>query len=251
MALVYQDEGFMGSGEIYIDVFDSATGLKTGELDVGNASIFALNAPSIEKKEQKGMRRENYGQTIKSVITKVEQEFKITLTDINRENLRLVMYGAGSDLTQTAGNGSETLTAIPGRWVKLQKRNLSGATKPVVTVGVEVQTEGEDYEIDYKVGRIFVLPGGGITAGASMTVDSTWLELAGYKVSANKVNKIEAFIRFVGYDNANDRDCEVVIYKGQLEPAGDINWLTEDLATLELKGKVLSTPQGTWDVIVY
>jgi hypothetical protein len=251
MTLVYQEEGFMGSGEIYIDAFDPLTGLKTGELDVGNALIFALNAPSIEKKEQKGMRRENYGQTIKSVITKIEQEFKITLTDINRENLRLIMYGAGSDLTQATGSGSETVTAIKGRWVKLSNRNLSKTTPPVVTVASVAQTEGEDYEIDYQVGRIYVLPGGGITAGASMTVESTWLALSGYKVAANKVNKIEAFIRFVGYDNASERDCEVVIYKGQLEPAGDINWLTEDLASLELKGKVLATPEGTWDVIVY
>lgn len=248
--MAYTNEGFIGSGDLHLDVF-SALGVKTGELFVGNASAFAINAPSIEKKEQKGMMRENFAQTTKSVITKLEQELKFTLTDINRENLVLATFGQGSTVSQTAGTGTETLAAIHDRWVKMGHRKLDPATPPVVTVAAEVQTEGEDYEIDYQVGRIKALSTGGIADAASMSIESHWLAMTGYQVSGQKVNKIEAYIRLIGRDVANERDCEVIVHKCQLEPSGDINWLTEDFVTLEFKGKILATTDGSWDVVVY
>ena len=75
--MAYEQEAFLGAGDLNIDVFDS-DGNKTGELDVGNASLFAIDAPSIEKKEQRGFRRSNYSQTIKSVITSIDQGLKFT-----------------------------------------------------------------------------------------------------------------------------------------------------------------------------
>lgn len=248
--MAYANEGFIGSGDLHLDVFDDQ-GDKTGELFVGNASSFAINAPSIEKKEQKGMMRENYAQTTKSVITKLEQELKFTLTDVNRENLVLAMYGAGSTVTQTASTGTETIVAIHDRWVKMGHRKLDPETPPEVTVAAVVQTEGEDYEIDYQVGRIKVLSTGGIADAASMSVESTWLAMTGYQVAGLSVNKIECYIRLIGRDVANERDCEVIVYKCQLEPSGDINWLTEDYVSLEFKGKILATADGSWDVVVY
>lgn len=248
--MAYENEGFIGSGDLNLDIF-SAQGVKTGELFVGNASSFAINAPSIEKKEQKGMMRENFAQTTKSVITKLEQELKFTLTDINRENLVMAMFGEGSDVTQTAGTGTETLAAIHDRWVKMGHRKLDPAQPPVVTVAAVVQTEGQDYEIDYQVGRIKALSTGDIADAASMSIASHWLVMAGYQVAGQKVNKLESYIRFIGKDMANNRDCEVIVHKCQLEPSGDINWLTEDFASLEFKGKILATADGTWDVVIY
>lgn len=248
--MTYKNEGFIGSGDLNLDIFNSL-GVKTGELFVGNASSFAINAPSIERKEQKGMMRENYAQTTKSVITKMDQELKFTLTDINRENLVMAMFGEGSSVTQTAGTGTENLTAIHDRWIKLGHRKLDPATPPVVTVATVAQTEGEDYEIDYQVGRIKVLSTGGIASAVSIAIESHWLALTGYQVAGQKINKLEAYIRFIGRDMANQRDCEVIVHKCQLEPSGDINWLTEDYASLEFKGKILSTASGTWDVVFY
>lgn len=254
--MAYTQESFIGAGDLNIDVFDS-DGNKTGELDVGNASLFAINAPSIEKKEQLGFRRENYAQTIKSVITKLEQELKFTLTDINRKNLALAMFGVDADYTQTAGNNTATpedITAKLDKYAKLASRSLDPATPPVVTDDGDVTTytEDTDYEIDYQVGRIKVLSGGAIIADDVLHVGSTWLGITGgFKVDGQSVNKIEAYIRMIGNDKANDRDCEVIVYKAQIEPSGDINWLTEDFASLEFTGKILATTDGSWDVIFY
>ncbi|MGD8388943.1 MAG: hypothetical protein PVG49_17485 [Desulfobacteraceae bacterium] len=254
--MAYEEEGFLGSGDLNIDVYGSDGNL-TGELDVGNASAFAINAPSVEKKEQTGFRRENYGKTIGSTIVKIKQELKITLTDINRKNLALAMLGTDADYTQTAGDNTsspETVTAHLDKWTKLSNRNLDPENAPTVKDSTETTTyvENTDYEVDYQVGRIKALSGGSISDEESLKVGSTWLAITGgFKVDGLELNKIEAFIRLIGKDQANNRDCEVLVYKAELTPGGDLNWLTDDYATLELTGEILDTADGAWDVIFY
>jgi hypothetical protein len=255
--MAYENEGFIGSGDLNIDVYN-ASGALTGELDVGNAKAFAINAPKIEKKELTGFRRENYGKKIASVPISKEQELKITLTDINRKNLVLAMMGTDAAYSQTAGNNTstpETVVAVLGKWVKLANRRLDPAHKPVVTgAGTTPPTyvEGTDYEIDYQVGRIRALSGGAITDATSIEVGSTWLGITnGFKVQALTQNTIYAFIRMIGKDLAYGRDCEVIVHKVELVPSGDINWLTDDFASLEFTGTILNTPQGDWDVLFY
>jgi len=254
--MTYTQEQFIGAGDLNIDVFDS-DGNRTGELDVGNAILFAINAPTVDKKERVGFRRDNFAKTIKSVITKVEQELKFTLTDINRKNLALAMFGTDAAYTQTAGDNTaspESITGYVDKWTKLVSRNLDPETPPVVQDETDTTTyvEDTDYEIDYQVGRLKVLSGGSITDEDILHVASTWLAITGgYKIDVLEVNKIEAYIRMVGKDQAKDRDCEVIVYKAQIEPAGDLNWLSEDFVDLEFSGKILDTSDGNWDVLFY
>jgi len=253
--MAYQEESFLGSGDLYIDVYDE-NGNSTGELDVGNAKEFSINAPSVEKKELLGYRRSNYGKTIKSVINKIEQELKFALTDINRKNLALAMFGEDSDYSQSAGSSAgspETVTARLDKWVKLSHRNLDPEDPPVVkdSSDTTTYTEGDDYEIDYPVGRIKALTGGSINDGEQLHVESTWLAQSGFQVKGLERQKIEASLRLVGRDQANSRDCEVIVYKAEITPSGDIGWLADDFAALEFGGKILDTENGSWDVIFF
>lgn len=245
----YQEESFLGSGDLQIGIYDLETGLIKGERDVGNATQFVINPPTLEKKELIGMRRANYAQTIKSVITKKEQEIKITLTDINRKNLALAMFGTdavASVVAGTTGATPEAIVAYPGTWVKLAHRDIvdEAGSKPVVSGSL---VENTDYEVDYETGRIYFLEGTDVVDGAEHTVTYGWNAYDVVKVEANAVNKFECFIRMIGLDQANDRNCEVIVHKAQIESSGDINWLTEDFATLEFNGKILATDAGTWE----
>jgi len=252
--MTYQEESFLGSGDLQLAIYNPSTAVLGAELDVGNASSFVINPPKLEKKELIGYRRANYATTIKSVITKSEQELKFTLTDINRKNLALAMFGTDTAFTQTAGNctaSPEEPVAVHDYWVKLTKRNIDSTTghKPVVkdkATGLITYVEGTHYEIDYEVGRIKALSTGTIVNGATLTASYEYLGVTGYDVTANDVNKYEVYLRLVGMDQANERDCEVVVFKAQIEPSGDIAWLTEDFATLEFTGKILATSSGTW-----
>lgn len=253
--MAYEEESFMGSGDLYIDVFDE-DGNRTGELDVGNAKEFSISAPSVEKKELLGYRQNNYGRTIKSVITKIEQELKFTLTDINRSNLALAMFGQDVDYSQSAGSNTsspETVIAKLDKWSKLKNRNLDTASPPVVkdSSDTTTYTEGEDYEIDYQVGRIRALKGGSITDSEELHVGCTWLAQSGFEVKGLQVQKIEAFLRLVGKDQANSRSCEVIVYKAEITPSGDIGWLTDDFATLGFSAKIIDTVDGSWNVLFY
>jgi len=255
--MAYQEESFLGSGDLQIAIYNPSTAVLGAELDIGNATSFVINPPKLEKKELIGYRRANYATTVKSVITKSEQEIKFTLTDINRKNLALAMFGTDAALVaQTTGNNTaspEDVVAVHDYWVKLSKRNLDSAAahKPVVkdkATGAITYTEGTHYEIDYEVGRIKALSTGTIVNGATLTVGSEWFGVTGFEVTANDVNKYECFLRLIGMDQANERDLEVVVWKAQIEPSGDIAWLTDDYATLEFTGKILSTTDGTWEV---
>jgi hypothetical protein len=315
----YTQEQFIGSGDLHIDVYDAA-GARTGELDVGNAILFAINAPAVEKKERVGFRNENFANIIKSVVTKIEQELKFTLTDINRKNLALAMFGTDAAYTQSAGNNlttdettwlastayalddivvptadnmhtykcttagtsdatepatwptdgstvtdgtvvwtdqgvlNDVITAHHDKWTKLTPRSLDPANLPVVTdvTGVTTYTKDTDYEVDTRVGRIKVLSTGAIADAATIHVGSTWLAItSGYKVDGLEVSTLEAYIRLVGEDQANSRNCEVIVYKAQIEPSGDLNWLSEDFVDLEFTGKILDTDDGSWDVLFY
>lgn len=256
MTYPYEEEVALWAGDLNIDVFDSDGNL-TGERDVGNALIFAAATPSLEKKTMKGMRRENYGQDIKSLISKTEQEFNITLVDVNKENLALVMLGEDSIYSQTAGDNTaspEDVTARADKWVKLAGRNLDPATPPVVQDETDVTTyvEDTDYVIDYQVGRLMALSTGSITDEDVLHVASTWLSHTGYKVEALKQMTIEAQLRIIIQDQGRDnRDGEVIIYKAQLEPAGDVNWLEEDFTQMQLKANVLAHEGKYWDVFMY
>ena len=255
MTDLYTEEAAIWSGDLNIDVFD-ADGNLTGERDVGNASVFAAGTPSVEKKELTGSRRSNYGTTIKSIITKNTQEFNITLTDVNKRNLALAMLGEDSVYTQTAGDNTaspENVTAVLDKWVKMSKRNLDPENPPVVKDVTDTTTyvEDTDYVIDYTVGRIIALSTGDIDDADVLHVGNTWLSHTGYIVSAAENLTIEARLRLIMDDQASTRSGEVIIYKAQIEPAGDLSWITEDFTTIQLKASVLDYSGQFWDVYMY
>lgn len=248
--MAYQEESFIGSGNLSFDIYDSA-GAVTGEIDVGNATGFVINPPTTEKKELTGYRQDNYGTTIKSIITKTEQELGFTLTDFNEENLKLAMLGGAAAYTQSAASTeTQTITARLGKFIKLDHRKLDPAEPPTITASVE----DTDFEVDYQSGRIKAIVGGNIADGASIDVTYDALAITdGYKIDGMDNTTVECLLRLVGHDEANDRDFECIVYKAQIEPSGDISWLTGegDFAALEFKGKILSVTEGNWDVIFY
>jgi len=250
-----QAESFMGSGDLQMAILD-ANDIPLGELDVGNASSFVIPAPSIEKKERKSKRRASFGQTTTSVVGETEQDVKLTLTDVNRDNLTMAMFGSDSDYIQAAGNNTgapEDVISYLGKYSKLTARNLDPATPPVVTDATDVTTyvEGTDYEIDYQVGRILPLVSGSISEGDVLHVGSSWLAQSGFSIKALDNLSFNVFMRLIGRNEATGKNHEVIINKAQLEPAGDLNWISDDLIDIELTGKILATPEGTWELVSY
>lgn len=238
---MYQTTPFIGSGEIYID-----------GRDVGNAPNFSIAPPKIDTKELKGMRRDNYGSTVKSVPVSFSQTLKFSLSDINRDNLILAMFGEGSVVTQIAGSASDEVVSVTkGVWHSLAHRKIKSTPAVVVTNtdGTTTYVEGTDYEVDYAAGRLVALETGTIVNG-DIKVDYSYDSYTGYVVAANKKQIIEASLRFVGKDIAQGRDVDLTIYKVSIQPAGEIDLLATDFIKLDFTGDILATSDGTWTMTV-
>lgn len=242
---------FIGSGNLFIAGY--VNGVRTGELEVGDADSFVINAPKVEKKELKSKQRENYGRVIASVVIGITQDVKFTLMNINRENLRLALFGAASDETQADGSVTgEVLMARQDGWVKLAKRSLKTTPAPTITATDASATfvENTDYVVDTETGRVKTLSTGAIPDGANVCVNYSHTSLSGgFRVKANTETQTDVFIRLVGTNLNTKKPFEVVIYKLTLEPSASLEWLTNDFAKLELSGQIISTPSGMWDYL--
>ncbi len=243
---------FIGAGDVYLALY--ADGVLQGEKKIGNVPEFVINAPDIEEKELIGRTRATFGQTIKTITTKVTQELQMTINDVMvKETFATAMYGDMSDITQTGGTDATAVDVkvFTDQWTKLGHMNLDPDVPPVVTdaTGVTTYTEDTDYEIDYQLGMIKGL-GAGITSGTTVKVTSTWLGVSGgWKVIANQDLTKEAQIRMIGEDQANDALVMVVIPRVQIKPMGDVSLIGEDFMEIQVGGKIMPDDNGeSWYV---
>ena len=85
-------DSFLGGGDLYIDRLTSA-GAVQGYKIAGNATKFAL-IPESEIKEQTGRGRSNYGQVIASATLPGKTSLKLTLNQLDAENLAIAFLGS-------------------------------------------------------------------------------------------------------------------------------------------------------------
>jgi hypothetical protein len=107
-------------------------GVKTGERDVGNARMFVVTAPTVEKKEKLSYRVDDYGQVLESKIMKNVRKVKINLDDIAgdyKENLDMATFGVRTVVTGAGGSvTAESVTAYLGKGSKLANKNVTANT---------------------------------------------------------------------------------------------------------------------------
>jgi hypothetical protein len=113
-----------------------------------------------------------YRRKVEEPLDEIGRKFEMDLHEGHNQNLLLLgLATQNSDVVQsaqTAPNGTATINpAALDTWYPLGKYDVSTV---VVTVSSVVRTENVDYEIDYKAGLIRIIPGGGISAGASVGV---------------------------------------------------------------------------------
>lgn len=253
--MTYQNKSYLGSGDLFMQAYDGSGNLTGTKVQVGNTDNFAINAPTIEKAERKGKMRENWGKTIHSQVKSVEQEMSFTLTDIDRHNLSIAMFGTDVTHDQTAGNDAspQDIVAALAGWVDLGHMKLDPDTPPVVQDETDTTTyvEGTDYEIDYQAGWLMALEGGSITEGETLHVTTTWLAYTGYKITGHTVTQKEYKLELLTKNQAGDNEGILTVHKAQLEPSGDMAWLSEEYIDLEMSGKIITVAAGTWDLVQY
>jgi len=263
----YQAESFLGSGRLLVGLNDG-DGVFQGYLDVGNAKSFAIKGISTEKKEVIGMRPENFGAVIDSVVTKKSQTLGFVLTDINRKNLALAMMGSDADFTQNAGNNTATPQELDvpvlDNWYQMELSagvpvyNLDPETPPVVTTNAtppvtldewDAENETGDYEIDYVHGLIKPLSTGNISAADTILIGATALAITeGFQVIGDSLVELNGKLLLLGEDQNLGRKVRLEIFSANLTPEGDQAWISTEYTELSFSGNIKydAVAEGTY-----
>ncbi|MBF0520275.1 MAG: hypothetical protein HQK92_11185 [Nitrospirae bacterium] len=246
----YVQGAFIGSGNLYMDILDNTTSAKTGEILLGNVTAFKLTTPEITKVDMKSKMRGSYGNVIKSIRTGYKQSLEFTLSDYTKETLCLAFMGDNEKLVQPSGAVTdEEITPYAGKYTKLTYRNLKNAPNDVVvtlaTDPLVTFVAGTDYEVDYETGRIYTIERGSITDARKLKVDYSYDSVTGSITNISTNNRIEAYVRFIGLDRVNRRNCELELFKAAITPASEIDLISSKFTELKFSGEVLTTNDGT------
>ena len=104
-------QSFLGSGNTYLDVL-TAAGAKTGLFPAGNAKSLSIQS-NAEIKEQTSKGRDTYGQVLASATLNQPAKIKLSLDQLDGNNLAMAFLGALTDIAIAAASVSaEVLTIL-------------------------------------------------------------------------------------------------------------------------------------------
>lgn len=143
---------------------------ESGYIDVGNVSDFKEvheRTYVARMRSEKGVRI-----TDNELIDTVADRFEFTLDEQDELNLKLLYLASrGSNSVQAAATAPAGVAAITN--VTQGRSFFIGAVDldtVVVQVSAVTKTEGTDYTIDLKTGRIAIIVGGGINDGDDLDI---------------------------------------------------------------------------------
>lgn len=229
----------LGKGGVYFDRFDSSNN-KTGEMHLGNCDVFEVT-PQVDVKSKASSLKAT-SDLYKEVNNGIRFDFKIDGSELNAENMALLIFGDKGALTQTTGtvSGETVATAAKkGRWYDTDYRNISSVSVYGGVSGTTLKTLNTDYTLDTVTGRVYVVPGGTIADGDVIKVNYTYTSITLTRVQAKTKKYIEGFLRFIGDPCAGDR-YEVQVWRVRISSENSFNLINDDFSVWSLKGAVIN-----------
>lgn len=242
-------DSFLGSGDLYFDRLTDA-GVPQGAKIEGSCTQFALN-PESEIKEQTGRGRDNYGQVIAAATLPGKTNIKLTLNQLDAQNLAVAFLGdvveGGQEAGSIAAGAPAVVTARLDRYVEIGKENLTAGSivvKSMPETGEPVTFEaGKDYLLHARLGMIKAVVGGAITEGEPLAVSGDYSAAGWQKIRGGRSPIIRARLVLDGKNYVNGRNCKVLVKNARLKPSTEVDFLSEDFLPLELEG-VCEIPEG-------
>ena len=238
----------LGRGRVYF-AFLGSDGQPRGFREVGNAPSFTFNVATElleHASSQEGLKVIDLTAVLSQKITG-----GLTLDEISHDNLAMMFSGetatfsnAGAVAGVTANVAGNLLAYQKAVWYDLYQSTTGkpasnananriydiGAVTVRNLAGSTTYVEGTDYEIDYKMGRIFIPEGSSMTVNASTGV--------GYRVDmaanasadpspdearALKTTTFVGAIKFISENPVNnDKQTEILIHKARIQANGDV-----------------------------
>lgn len=235
--------GFLGAGSVYARFYDpilAAYGNWQGPFET---SKFEIKVTS-DLKEMTSKSKTQYGQVTESVTIPKPNDFSIELTEVNKTTMATALAGTMTTFSQASGSiTDEVITAKLDAWVTLSKENFTASIVVTNSAGTTTYVEGDDYEVNYRLGWIMAKSTGDITADQSLKVDGTYNATSGTKISGATKTQIRAQFKFDGINFADQLPCIVDCAEAVISPDAAFDFLKDDFNTVPLAGR-LKTPVG-------
>lgn len=166
------------AGKIYFDAKDAVTGLLTGERYFGDTPGCSMAAETTSLEVYTS--DDQLSELAADVPISIKRSFKFKAIDISPENLAIFVVADILTIAQTtAAVTAESLGAVKqDRYYQIgqtaNKAGRRGLSLVTVKVGASTKILGTDYTLDLALGRIYIVPGGGIANAAVVLVDYTY-----------------------------------------------------------------------------
>lgn len=220
----------LGRGKLYFDQFAPGTENTTGERYLGNTPAFGLNVETQELEHysaEEGLRIKD-----QSITLQVNYSGSFTTDDISLENVAMFFFGSQSTVSQAAQSGqSATMTVLQDRYYQLgvnpaRPMGAQQVTVASVMVGAAVKALGTDYTVDAALGRIYIVPGGTIANGASITVSYS-VAAHSHDLVLSGSDLIYGGLRFISFNGVGENKT-FYMPKVALRPNGEYALKGED-----------------------
>lgn len=240
----------LGRGIVYFAALDSG-GLPLGFRDLGNAPEFNISFETETLEHQSS--RQGLKVTDKEVVISQKCKLSLTLDEINFDNLAIGMSGTALNdqdinLYKVGVTDAVIVSAanyVQNRWYDLRdpttgKRafNITNVAHVVVkhNAGITTLTQGTDYTLDAKMGRIFVNIAS-VTTSLTFTLTLNAGAVPIDVVRALVTSSLSGALKFIASNPADgDKYTEYLFHKVSLKPQGDLALIGDDWSKMQLEG---------------
>lgn len=235
------DNLLLGAGVIYLNRYDQ-NGQLTGDRHLGNCSSFSVNVEVI-RKEKPDLRASIYDLP-KSVIVGFRPTCSITLNEISRENLALILAGdVHTAYTQETRN-NETIALTVKKGFAFQLVNgagfkVFGLKVHSITAGATVYVEGVDYVVTRGAGIIYIPDTSQIVNNSTVTILYSATGHSLPQISMAHSTNLTGKITYVGEPTAGIAHM-CVIDKVDISSSDGISFIGDDFASIQLRGNITS-----------
>ena len=235
---------YLGSGDVYIDRLDN-NNAPTGYRLEGSVKDFQIQVEN-EIKEQVSKGRSTYGQVIATAVIPGKPTVSFTLQKVSSTNMAMAVLGAAVEGSQAEGSvASEAVTVSSlNVYVAVSKAKISNVVVKDETDATTYE-EGTDYRVDYELGMVMAISGGGIDAADVIHCSFDHEAMSYSDITGNSDPNIKVKIRFGGKNFVDGKILDAVCFQVALRPTSALQLLSDDFMEVALEGNCEIPDNGT------
>lgn len=251
-----QNNYTLGRGEVFFARFIDDDKTPGGERYVGNTPELSL---TIEQEvldhfsSDHGIREKD-----ESIALQVNRTGTMSTDNVNTENVALFFFGSAATVVEAGGVITDELVPDVQQGLHYQlgvsanrpagAKGLAGQTDDSNSEGVDPivvaatsnsadYVEGTDYTVDYELGRLFIIEGGGIVNGTDLHVTYV-IKASTYSRVISGSQPVEGAMRFIAFNPTGD-DIDYYFPWVKVSPNGDYALKSDEWQTIPYNIEVL------------